>query len=62
MMEKLPPEEVVITSDFNNDGRIDCFVSTYQDDAENCDGKPSNYLGVNLHVRGVAYALRCCGL
>lgn len=54
-------KDVVLTGDFNNDGKTDCFISTYYDDAENCDGVPVNHLGINLHAGNLVYALRCCG-
>jgi hypothetical protein len=54
-------KNIVITGDLNNDGIVDCFISTYSDDAKNCDGQPVNHLGIMLLVDGVPYLLRCCG-
>ncbi|MEI9919915.1 MAG: hypothetical protein WDO14_14120 [Bacteroidota bacterium] len=54
-------KNIVMTGDRNNDGQIDCFISTYYDEAENCDGQPLNHLRINLNAGGITYALRCCG-
>lgn len=56
-----PSKDIVMSGDYNGDGKMDCFISTYYDDAENCAGQPVNHLGINLLVAGVSYALRCCG-
>jgi hypothetical protein len=55
------PGSVVMEGDYNNDRKIDCFLWTYNDDAENCSGLPLNHLGVNLQLGGKHFSLRCCG-
>jgi hypothetical protein len=43
------------------DGTLDAVVYAYDDDAQNCDGKPANNLGVVLKTAHIEDELRCCG-
>jgi len=52
---------IELEGDFNNDGKVDCFLWTYHDEAENCDGEPKNQLGINLQIGNKYFGLRCCG-
>ncbi len=59
---KIPSNKpVAMKGDYNGDGKTDCFLWTYYDEAENCDGKPANNLGIVLSVGNKEYRLRCCG-
>ena len=53
--------DIKLEGDYDHDGQIDCFLWTYYDDAENCDGEPKNNLVINLQVGSKSSALRCCG-
>lgn len=53
--------DIKLEGDYNGDGQIDCFLWTYYDEAENCDGLPVNHLGINLQVEKKYFELRCCG-
>lgn len=52
---------VGLTGDYNDDHEPDCFLWTYYDEAENCDNKPLNHLGIHLQVGKDHFAFRCCG-
>ncbi|HZY82723.1 MAG TPA: hypothetical protein VFE50_24535 [Cyclobacteriaceae bacterium] len=54
-------KDVVLTGDINNDSNPDCLLSTYPDDAQNCDSHPNNNLGILLHSANNTCYLRCCG-
>lgn len=53
--------DIKLKGDYNQDGKSDCFLWTYIDDAQNCDGEPKNNLGIMLQVGKEYYSLRCCG-
>lgn len=54
-------KNVPLTGDYNNDHEPDCFIWTYYDEAENCDNKPLNHLGIKLQVGKNHFSFRCCG-
>lgn len=54
-------KDVRLTGDYNNDQKPDCFIWTYHDDAENCDNKPLNHLGIALQLGKNHFPFRCCG-
>ena len=53
--------DIKLKCDYNQDGKPDCFIWTFFDDAENCSGEPKNHLGIMLQVGKQHYSLRCCG-
>jgi hypothetical protein len=52
---------IKLKGDFDKNGKYDCAIWTYKDDAGNCDGKPDNNLMIMLQVGKKSYGLRCCG-
>lgn len=54
-------KNIVLRGDYNQDKKIDCYIWTKNDEAENCDGEPKNNLEIILQIGKQNFNLRCCG-